>query len=86
MPIYKIEFIKNAQKELSKLPEQTRIRIIRAIHKLGSDPRSGNVRPMVGAKSWRLRVGDYRVVYDISDGNLKILIVRIRHPRDIYRK
>jgi mRNA interferase RelE/StbE len=86
MPIYKIEFVKSAQKELSKLPQQTRLRIIRAIHGLRSDPRIGNVRPMVGTKSWRLRVGDYRVLYDISDGTLKVLVIRIRHRRDIYRK
>jgi mRNA interferase RelE/StbE len=40
---------------------------------------------MVGSQSWRLRVGDYRVIYDIADGKLVILIIRIRHRREAYR-
>jgi mRNA interferase RelE/StbE len=86
MTNYKVEFVKSAQKELSKLPSQTSLKIVKAIHKLSIDPRDGNVRPMVGTKSWRLRVGDYRVVYDIYDKKLTILIIRVRHRREVYRK
>ena len=86
MTNYEVEFVKSAQKELSKLPHQTGLRIAKAIHKLSTEPRKGNVRPMVGTKSWRLRVGDYRVVYDILDRRLVILVIRIRHRKEAYRK
>ena len=85
MTNYEVEFVKSAQKELNKLPHQISLRIARAIYKLRTDPRNGNVRPMVGAKSWRLRVGEYRVVYDIFDDRLTILIIRIRHRKEAYR-
>lgn len=85
MTIYEVEFVKSAQKELNKLPTPISLRIAKAIYKLSKDPRRGNVRPMVGVKSWRLRVGDYRVVYDILDKRLMILVVRIRHRKEVYR-
>ncbi len=85
MTNYEVEFVKSAQKELNKLPPQIRLLIAKAIYELSSDPRRGNVRPMVGTKSWRLRVGDYRVVYDISDKKLTILIIRVRHRKEVYR-
>jgi mRNA interferase RelE/StbE len=85
MTNYEVEFVKSAQKELNKLPKQISLRIAKAVYKLSTDPRKGNVRPMVGTKSWRLRVGDYRVVYDILDNRLTILVIRIRHRREVYR-
>jgi mRNA interferase RelE/StbE len=81
-----IEFSKSAQKELKKLLPQTRLSIVGAIDKLVINPRKGNVRPMVGVKSWRLRVGEYRVVYDIYDKKLVILIIKVRHRKDAYRR
>lgn len=86
MSNYEVEFTKSAQKELCKLPRRAVYRIAKAIDILSVDPRKGNVRPMVGTKSWRLRVGDYRVVYDIFDKKLVILIIRIRHRKEAYRK
>ncbi|MCU0667235.1 MAG: type II toxin-antitoxin system RelE/ParE family toxin [Patescibacteria group bacterium] len=83
---YEVEFTKSSQKELNKLPKQTVTRILKNIDKLSENPRAGSVRPMVGISSWRLRVGEYRVVYDIHDGKLTIMIIRIRHRKDIYRK
>jgi mRNA interferase RelE/StbE len=86
MTIYAVEFTKSAQKELSKLPKQVGLNITSAIAKLANNPRKGNVRPMVGVKSWRLKLGDYRVIYDISDKKLIILVLRVRHRKDVYRK
>lgn len=85
MSNYEVEFAASARRELNKLPRQTNLRIAKAVYKLSLDPRKGNVRPMVGVKSWRLRVGDYRVVYDILDKKLVILIIKISHRRDTYR-
>lgn len=85
MKTYAVEFTKSAQKELSKLPRSIGVRIARAIDNLATEPRKGAVRPMVGTKSWRLRVGDYRVIYDIVDEKLVILIIRVKHRRDMYK-
>lgn len=84
--IYGVEFTKSAAKELSKLQPQLSIRILRALNTLRRDPRKGSVRPMVGSTSWRLRVGDYRIIYDILDRKLVVLVLRIRHRRDAYKK
>lgn len=86
MPTYAVEFSKSAHKEFKKLPQRTATRIAKAIYKLAENPRKGNVRPMVGSKAWRLKVGDYRVIYDIHDKKLVILIIKIGHRREIYRK
>jgi mRNA interferase RelE/StbE len=82
---YAIEFSKSAQKEFGKLSPQVRLRIAKAIYKLEADPKKGNVRPMVGSKSWRLRTGPYRIIYDILDQKLIILIIKVGHRKDIYR-
>jgi mRNA interferase RelE/StbE len=85
MTTYAVEFTKSAQKELNKLPKNISVRLAKAIAKLAENPRLGKVRPMVGVKSWRLRVEDYRIIYDISDKKLIILIIRVRHRKDVYR-
>lgn len=85
MSNYEIEFTTSAKKELKKLSPQIRLSIVRAIYKLQLNPIEGKVRPMVGTKSWRLRVGEYRVVYDILDKRLLVLIIRVRHRKDAYR-
>lgn len=84
--IYKVELKKSAQKELNKLPKQTQIRLMRAILGLAPNPRRGNVRPMVGKTAWRLLVGEYRVIYDIKDKKLTVLVLKIGARKDVYRK
>lgn len=84
--IYEVKFTKSANKELRKLPEPISTGLIKAIYRLSADPRKGPVRPMVGSTSWRLRVGDYRVIYDISDSALTILILKAKHRKDIYKR
>lgn len=85
MTTYAIEFTKSAQKDLNKLPQEISLRIAKAVDRLSLGPRKGNVRPMVGVKSWRLKVGDYRVIYDILDKKVRILIIRVRHRKDVYK-
>lgn len=86
MKIYVLRFSKSADKEFGKLPRDVQRRIGRSLDRLTVDPRrQGNVRPMVGSTSWRLRVGDYRIIYDIYDTELVILIIKVSHRRDVYR-
>ena len=84
MQIYEVEFKPSALKEIKKLPKHISLRILKAINKLSTNPRVGNVRPMVGVKSWRLKVGEYRAIYDIRDNKLTVLIIRVRHRKDVY--
>lgn len=86
MKTYEIRFSANIKKDLRKLPRDVQKRILGKITELAVDPRKGNVRPMVGSTSWRLRVGDYRVIYDIHDDKIEVLIVKIAHRREAYRK
>lgn len=83
---YGIRFTTTAQKEFNKLPAQLKLRIGKALTKLQNNPRQGSVRSMIGTASWRLRVGDYRIIYDIQDDKLIILVIRVRHRKEAYRK
>lgn len=84
---YSIEFRRSAEKELGKLDGRIRARILRTIVTLADDPRPPGVKALTGeAGSWRIRIGDYRVVYEINDTELIVLVVRIAHRSDVYRR
>lgn len=84
---YAIDFQLSADKALRKLPVGVQRRIVAAIEPLADDPRpAGCVKLSGGEELWRIRVGDYRVVYEIHDRQLRILVVRVAHRKDIYRK
>ncbi len=83
---YTVEFTTAAARQIKKLPPPIRARILDSIEKLGDDPRPPAATKLVGeATAWRLRVGAYRVIYDIDDEVLTIVIVRASHRRDVYR-
>jgi mRNA interferase RelE/StbE len=86
MADYTITFARSARKELERLSNDLGARILAKIEALSDNPRSGGVIKLHGQKSlWRLRVGDYRVVYSIDDLDRKIDVSVIRHRRDVYR-
>lgn len=83
---YSVEFTAAAARQVKKLPRPARERLLSAIEKLGDDPRPPGCTKLVGEDTaWRLRVGDYRIVYDVFDDVLTVLIVRAGHRREIYR-
>lgn len=83
---YSVEFTTAAARQVKKLPRPARERLLSAIEKLGDDPRPPGCTKLVGEETaWRLRVGDYRIVYDVFDDVLTVLIVRAGHRREIYR-
>jgi mRNA interferase RelE/StbE len=84
---YEIEWTAPALRELRKLDRQTARRVLRAVTGLASDPRPAGVRALSGQPvgTMRLRVGDYRVVYLIEDEEIRILVVRVAHRREVYR-
>ena len=83
---YCVEIKPKAEKALGKMPKSDRVRIIRALEGLESDPRPKDAVKMVGSDfSYRVRVGDYRVVYEVVDRILFVYVVRIAHRKDVYR-
>ena len=85
MSAYRIEFRPAALRELRKIDRSTQPRIQGAIALLAQDPRPPASRPLRGREGFRLRVGDYRIVYTIDGGVLLIVVVTIGHRRDVYQ-
>ena len=86
MAEYAITFAKSARRELEALETPTAARIFARIERLSENPRPRDCLKLRGRQSlWRLRVGDYRVIYAIDDDNLVVDIAVVRHRRDAYR-
>lgn len=83
--MYTIELRRQAQKVLDKLPNNDFNAIISDIKKLADNPRPRGVEKIKSAGLWRIRHGDYWIVYSIDDGQEVIIVLRIGHRRDIYR-
>lgn len=74
-----------AARQLRKLDPPTARRMQGAIALLADDPRPPASRPLTGRPAWRVRVGDYRVIYTIEDDRLVVVVIAIGHRRDVYR-
>lgn len=84
---YSVGYESTARKELDKLDKQIARRVARAVSALGANPRPAGCRRLVGYDDlWRIRVGDYRVIYTIRDTELIVLALRIAHRSDVYRR
>jgi len=84
--MYKIQYSKYIEKDLSKLPKNEIKKILLKIEELSEDPRPNGVKALQGNFKglYRIRSGNYRVVYQIKDDVLEILVVRIAHRGQIY--
>ncbi|MFE6384824.1 type II toxin-antitoxin system RelE family toxin [Nocardiopsis dassonvillei] len=83
---YAVSFADPALKQLGKLDKPIRLRIARKVRELAVDPRPAGSIPLKGdTESWRIRVGDYRIVYTIHDGRLVVLVLSVAHRREAYR-
>lgn len=76
---------KSAQKELDRLPDDITKRILDALAGLKTRPRPPGCKKLRGESAWRIRVGDYRVIYEIHDRILRVVVVTIGHRREVYR-
>jgi mRNA interferase RelE/StbE len=84
--MYRVEFLSSAAKEFRSLDAAIKRRIISIVDKLIENPRPDGVRKLHGYKNlYRIRVGSYRVVYEIDDETRLIRVTRVRHRREIYR-
>ena len=86
MVSYRIEIKSSAAKELEKLPRQMIPKVVDAIKGLAENPYPQGVRKLAGFEhTYRVRVGDYRILYDVLDKRLVVEIIRIRHRKDAYK-
>lgn len=85
---YQIAYRPAARRNLEKMDHPIRRRIVRSIEKLAIHPRPSGIKTWTEGSDrlYRVRVGDYRIVYAVRDEVLLVLIVRIRHRREVYRK
>jgi mRNA interferase RelE/StbE len=85
--IYDLQFMPPARRDLKGLPKPVQERIAIALRELMDNPRPPGVKKLVGdPNTWRIRIGQYRVVYEIHDRRLLVLVVRVGHRKDIYRR
>ena len=83
--IYRVELTTSAARQMKKLPRPARDRVLDAIAQLTSDPRPHGAKKLAGEDTaWRIRVGDYRVTYDVLDRELVVTVVRAGHRREVY--
>ena len=85
MASYRILLKRSAAKELEGLPVKDRRRVVRRIQTLADDPRPTGCEKLSGQEKFRLRQGDYRILYSIDDAGSEVTVVKIGHRRDVYR-
>lgn len=89
MPAYTVEFVRSAQKEFNRLPAKMHSKVAEALTLLSQNPYSEllRVKKLKGAdKLYRIRLGDYRLVYEIRQERLVVLVIKIGHRRDVYQR
>ena len=84
--MHEVQIERAAEKDLRRLDSETHDRVVKHIVALGKEPRPPGSKKLRGTKNdWRIRVGDYRVLYEIADTILVVRVYRVRHRRDVYR-
>jgi mRNA interferase RelE/StbE len=75
----------SVQKQLDRLPDEITERILRRLAGLETQPRLPDVKKLKGRDAWRVRVGDYRAIYEVRDRVLQIIVITVGHRREVYR-
>lgn len=84
--MYRVLLERQAEKDITRLSSGNRERVIAAIQSLAENPRPTGCRKLVGSvNDWRIRVGDFRVVYEIADEIRVVRVNRVRHRGEVYR-
>ena len=83
--MYRIEIRRRAQKVLDRLQKTDFQLVIEAVKSLAQIPRPRGVEKVKGTEFWRIRQGEYRIVYAVDDNEKIVIIVRVGHRREIYR-
>ena len=82
---YRLVFKKSVAKDLRGIPRNDIARILKCFDALSEDPRSPGCEKLSGRERYRMRQGIYRIVYEIRDDVLLVVVVRVGHRRDVYR-
>jgi mRNA interferase RelE/StbE len=82
---YRVILPRSVQKKLDRLPDDVAERILSRLAKLETNQRPTDVKKLKGRNAWRIRIGDYRVIYEIRDRELQILVITVGHRREVYR-
>lgn len=83
--MYTVVVSKAIQKQIEKLPDKIEARILDRISELEENPRPSDVKKLNGRDAWRVRVGDYRIIYEIADRRLTVILIQVAHRREVYR-
>jgi mRNA interferase RelE/StbE len=81
---YEVSIVRSAEKEMNRLPGTVHTRLSKRILSLEDNPRPRGVRKLSGREEYRLRVGDYRILYTIDDRNHIVTILAVGHRREVY--
>jgi mRNA interferase RelE/StbE len=85
--VYEVYLERSAENDLKRLPTSTFYRIVHQIKTLAENPRPSGCRKITGSKNdWRIRIGDYRVLYEVNDKVKAVRVMRVRHRREAYRR
>jgi mRNA interferase RelE/StbE len=86
MPAYRVDVQRSAERDLERLSTVVFDRISDRLAALAQDPRPPGLEKLVGLDAYRVRVGDYRIVYEVDDRSRIVLVTRVRHRREAYRR
>ena len=85
--MYEVLLERRAQQDIKRLPTEVFHRIIPSIKALAEDPKPPGCRKIASSKNdWRIRIGEYRVIYEIDEHAEAVKVMRVRHRREVYRK
>ena len=85
MEFYKVEFAKSVRKDFKKIPPLDAGSILNAIFGLAENPRPPSSKKLKGEKLYRTRIGNYRVIYEIQDERLLVIVIKLGHRKDVYK-
>ena len=81
----KLILARSAGKDLDKLPDETTLRISSKLYALANDPYMHGSEKLAGNKGYRIRIGNYRVIYKIDKSTKTVSIIKVKHRREVYR-
>jgi mRNA interferase RelE/StbE len=86
MPAYRVEVQRSAERDLDRLSKMLFDRISARLVALAEEPRPPGAEKLTGLEAFRVRVGDYRIIYEVGDSAGLVVVTRVRHRREAYRK
>jgi len=86
MPAYRVEVQRSAERDLDRLSATLFDRISARLIALAEEPRPPGAEKLAGLEAFRVRVGDYRIVYEVDDSARVVFVTRVRHRREVYRR